>query len=230
MLFRSLINLNDKYEDLLKSGYDSTAAFHIAISGIGDIDELFQACRDSEDTTFQQESVSSGNDTSINAIGKKILLMPTWVVVLLLVLFAFTVVVSVAFIPPLTKVALVYSAACIGLIVYLLIISLQNGNNTASLPDEPTMPPDDDAWQSSAFTNKRLTAGVLAILLGVFGVHKFYLGFRNAGLIMLCATILSFFALAPVAAILSLVEGIVYLTKSNQEFYRDYYVQKRAWF
>jgi len=39
-----LTNLNDKYNDLLSNGYDSTAAFHIALSGIGDIDELFREC------------------------------------------------------------------------------------------------------------------------------------------------------------------------------------------
>ena len=39
-----LTNLNDKYNDLLSNGYDSTAAFHIALSGIGDIDELLKEC------------------------------------------------------------------------------------------------------------------------------------------------------------------------------------------
>ena len=39
-----LTNLNDKYNDLMSNGYDSTAAFHIALSGIGDIDELLKEC------------------------------------------------------------------------------------------------------------------------------------------------------------------------------------------
>ncbi|MCL2349549.1 MAG: permease prefix domain 1-containing protein, partial [Planctomycetaceae bacterium] len=46
-----LTNLNDKYDDLLKSGYDSTSAFHIALSGIGDIDELFRECRESAESS-----------------------------------------------------------------------------------------------------------------------------------------------------------------------------------
>ena len=37
-----LANLNEKYDDLLRLGYDSTAAFHISLSGIGDLDELFR--------------------------------------------------------------------------------------------------------------------------------------------------------------------------------------------
>jgi hypothetical protein len=39
-----LTNLNDKYNDLLANGYDSTAAFHIALSDIGNMDELFREC------------------------------------------------------------------------------------------------------------------------------------------------------------------------------------------
>ena len=39
-----LVNLNEKYDDLLRNGYDTTTAFHIALSGIGDTDELFKEC------------------------------------------------------------------------------------------------------------------------------------------------------------------------------------------
>jgi len=39
-----LTSLNDKYNDLLADGYDSTAAFQNALAGIGDIDELFKEC------------------------------------------------------------------------------------------------------------------------------------------------------------------------------------------
>jgi len=230
-----LINLNDKYEDLLKSGYDSTAAFHIAISGIGDIDELFQACRDSNIATLQQESVASGNEVYIDATkAEQTKMTPLFValvamLVFILVIFLFNVAFHFRVVPPVIA-AVGLWVVCVGLIVYFLAKSFQNRNTTAFLPDEPTVSSDDDSWQSSAFTNRRIAIGILAILFGVFGVHKFCLGFRNAGLIMLCATVLSFFVLAPVTGILSLVEGIVYLTKSNQEFYQNYYMQKRAWF
>ena len=39
-----LTNLNDKYNDLLAQGYDSTAAFHIALSSIGNLGELLSTC------------------------------------------------------------------------------------------------------------------------------------------------------------------------------------------
>ena len=43
-----LANLNEKYDDLLRLGYDTTTAFHIALSGIGDLDELFHEFLPSE--------------------------------------------------------------------------------------------------------------------------------------------------------------------------------------
>jgi TM2 domain-containing membrane protein YozV len=72
--------------------------------------------------------------------------------------------------------------------------------------------------------NKKLVAGLLGILLGGFGVHKFYLGFTTAGVIMilLCCT--------GVSGIIGLIEGIIYLTKSDQDFYREYVVDEKQWF
>ena len=37
-----LSNLNDKYNDLIKNGKSETDAYQLVISGIGEIDELFQ--------------------------------------------------------------------------------------------------------------------------------------------------------------------------------------------
>ncbi len=33
--------------------------------------------------------------------------------------------------------------------------------------------------------NKKIAAGILAILIGVFGIHKFYLGYNKEGIIQL---------------------------------------------
>ena len=72
--------------------------------------------------------------------------------------------------------------------------------------------------------NKKMVAGLLGILLGGFGVHKFYLGFTTAGVIMilLCCT--------GVSGIIGLIEGIIYLTKSDEDFYREYVVNEKQWF
>lgn len=75
--------------------------------------------------------------------------------------------------------------------------------------------------------NKKIAAGLLAILLGPFGIHKFLLGYTQEGIIWLVITL---FTCGIVTSILGLIEGIIYLTKSDQEFYETYQVNKKAWF
>lgn len=62
----------------------------------------------------------------------------------------------------------------------------------------------------------RVTAGVLAILLGWIGAHKFYLGDTGLGVLYLC------FFWTGIPAIVGLIEGILYLTKTDAEFQRAY--------
>ena len=78
--------------------------------------------------------------------------------------------------------------------------------------------------------NKRILAGVLVILLGTFGVHKFVLGYQNEGLTMLLITVLTCGIGAGFIALIGLIEGIVYLTKSDEEFYQMYQENKKGWF
>ena len=75
-----------------------------------------------------------------------------------------------------------------------------------------------------------MAAGLCGILLGFFGVHKFVLGYQTAGLIMLLVTVLTFFLGGFVMGIIGLVEGIIYLTKSDEEFYQTYIARERQWF
>lgn len=77
---------------------------------------------------------------------------------------------------------------------------------------------------------QKMVAGILAILLGAFGVHKFYLGYNKEGVILLAVTLVSFGMLAWVSSIIGLVEGIMYLTKTDQEFYATYVAGRKAWF
>lgn len=74
--------------------------------------------------------------------------------------------------------------------------------------------------------SKRIIAGVLALLIGSLGVHKFVLGYTREGLIQLLITVIT----CGVGSIISFIEGIVYLTKSDEEFYQIYQVNKRPWF
>lgn len=79
--------------------------------------------------------------------------------------------------------------------------------------------------QSIHQENKKVAAGVLAILLGGLGVHKFFLGYTREGIIQL---ILGF--CCGIGALIGLIEGIIYLTKSDQDFYETYQVGKKDWF
>lgn len=79
----------------------------------------------------------------------------------------------------------------------------------------------------------RVTAGILALLLGAFGAHEFYLGNTTSAIIRLVVSLVGFFVLGVgtiVMSIIALVEGIMFLTKSDDEFQRIYIDGKKAWF
>jgi len=91
-----------------------------------------------------------------------------------------------------------------------------------------------EAFDDLGGENKKLMAGILAIILGSLGIHKFILGYQKEGVIMLVATlVLGFFtcgAGAGIMGLVGLIEGIIYLTKSDEEFYNTYQVGSKPWF
>lgn len=88
--------------------------------------------------------------------------------------------------------------------------------------------------QPLVHTKDHVAAGLLAIFLGVFGVHKFYLGYHTTGFIMLGVTILGGLLTIGIAAgvvwLIGVIEGIIYLTKSQSEFEQLYVFNKREMF
>lgn len=78
--------------------------------------------------------------------------------------------------------------------------------------------------------DKKIICGILAILLGALGIHKFVLGYTTAGIIMLLVTILTCGFGGAIMAIIGLIEGILYLTKSDEEFVQTYIVNEKQWF
>lgn len=68
----------------------------------------------------------------------------------------------------------------------------------------------------------RGVAGLLAIFLGAYGVHYFYMGKATAGIIFLLVTVLSCFTLGVITGIFSLIQGIMMLTMTQEEFERKY--------
>jgi len=74
--------------------------------------------------------------------------------------------------------------------------------------------------------DKKILAGILGIVVGGFGVHKFVLGYTTEGIIQLVITLVTCGA----GSIIGLVEGIIYLTKSDEDFVRTYIQNKKGWF
>ncbi len=86
--------------------------------------------------------------------------------------------------------------------------------------------------------NKKLLAGILALFFGYLGIHKFVLGYTQEGLILLAITLISYatfclligFLLVWVPVVVGFIEGIIYLTKTDEAFYQTYQANKRSWF
>lgn len=92
----------------------------------------------------------------------------------------------------------------------------------------------------SDVAEKKILAGILGILLGSLGVHKFVLGYSQEGVLMLGLTLASWvvtfctfgltFFLPLAISVIGMVEGIIYLTKSDEEFAATYIEGRKPWF
>lgn len=86
--------------------------------------------------------------------------------------------------------------------------------------------------------NKKIIAGILGILLGGLGIHKFILGYNKEGGILLGATLVGILLSCVgigilfvwIPGVIGLIEGIIYLTKSDEEFHNTYQAGKKPWF
>jgi TM2 domain-containing membrane protein YozV len=93
----------------------------------------------------------------------------------------------------------------------------------------PQAPVQHYGTQPGPSTN-RIAAGILAIVLGPLGIHKFILGYTGAGLIMLLVSVLTCGIGAIVMQIIGIIEGIIYLTKTDEQFYQEYVANRKEWF
>lgn len=90
----------------------------------------------------------------------------------------------------------------------------------SQVPTSPTPTPPGPA------NSNRVMIGVLGIVLGAWGIHRFMLGDTTGGIIRIVISIVT----CGMGGIIGLIEGIIYLTKTDQDFYQTYVVQKKAWF
>jgi len=80
--------------------------------------------------------------------------------------------------------------------------------------------------QNQQQESKRIIAGVFALLFGSLGIHKFILGYTKEGIIQIILSIVT----CGIAGIIPFIEGIIYLTKSDQEFIETYQNNHKGWF
>jgi TM2 domain-containing membrane protein YozV len=78
----------------------------------------------------------------------------------------------------------------------------------------------------------KVGAALFAFFLGGFGAHKFYLGYKKQGIIMLATSVIGGVLIVPIVAIaiISLIEAILYFSKSDEDFEQTYVVNQKFWF
>ena len=92
---------------------------------------------------------------------------------------------------------------------------------TSATPPMPPQP-EPDVFANGPSGKSRGVAGLLAIFLGAFGVHYFYLGKMLPGVVFLLVTVLSLGLLSWACAVVSVVQGIMFLTGTQASFESKY--------
>ena len=82
--------------------------------------------------------------------------------------------------------------------------------------------------------SRRTSIGVLGIIFGFLGVHKFMLGYKTEGFILLAVSIIGGIITCGVAIIVTdiigIIEGIMILNKTPLQFKKTYIDRKTTWF
>jgi len=87
--------------------------------------------------------------------------------------------------------------------------------------------------RANSYGRSRIAAAVLAFFFGWFGVHKFYIGKFGAGLVMLLvATFGLLLGAIPTAimGVIALIEFVIYVAISDEQFDATYVRGGKAWF
>ncbi len=91
---------------------------------------------------------------------------------------------------------------------------------------ESSQNPNFNRNQGNYRSEKKLAAGLLGLLLSPFAANKFYLGYMQEGIIQI---VLNLFTCG-IASVIPFIEGIIYLTMSDEQFDRTYVQNKKGWF
>lgn len=93
-----------------------------------------------------------------------------------------------------------------------------NGYNNNGYNNQCPPPTPDNVFNAGPSGKSRGIAALLAILLGTLGIQYFYLGKNTAGIITLIVSLV----LCGIPSIIWIIQGILMLTMSQQEFERKY--------
>lgn len=74
--------------------------------------------------------------------------------------------------------------------------------------------------------SQRILCGVLGILFGGLGIHRFILGDTKGGVLRIVISIVT----CGMGSLIGFIEGIIYLTKTDPDFVQTYQVGKKEWF
>jgi TM2 domain-containing membrane protein YozV len=110
--------------------------------------------------------------------------------------------------------------------------ALANYPELLTPPSPPVVPAPPPPRPPNA--DKKIAAGLCGIIIGGLGIHKFILGYTGEGVTMLLISLLGGLLTCGIASavmhLIGLVEGIIYLTKSDDDFIATYLVNKKGWF
>lgn len=96
----------------------------------------------------------------------------------------------------------------------------QNNPYQRSQPQQGYVPPVQQnngyvgGYQGRTSDKSKVVGGILGILLGAFGAHNFYLGYKGKAIAQLLLTLLSCFLLSPITSVWGFIEGIMILAGS----------------
>ena len=76
----------------------------------------------------------------------------------------------------------------------------------------------DSVFNNGPSGKSRGIAGLLALLMGALGLHYFYIGKTNAGIVFLLISLLSCGVFATVTWVISIIQAVLFFTNTQQEF------------
>ena len=75
-------------------------------------------------------------------------------------------------------------------------------------------------------SEKKIAAALLGIFLGAFGANKLFMGYTREGIIQILINIIT----CGIATVIPFIEGIIYLTMSDEQFDVTYIKNRKPWF